>query len=284
MIIQLYSIENLIRVQPVSMEETIDKFTTYLNTPQHPIAKAPPHTLQLCALVLVPGPTLPTQSISSLSSSSWSDILNARLLAPFTTLHAFLPLLISQKSTILFLTPSIVSSLALPNQAAENVVAGGVQQYISTLRKEVPSQHVNIAHFKLGNFDLGLANEDDQQQLVLSQHRSIAGATRERLEEKGLLKKGARGNPLRQLHNDVFDAIVRGKGKNGTVFVGQGSRTYDLVGRWVPSDIIRWVLGTRARKSEPPVVEAVQNEEAGWDKLGESDNDGDASIPSTNQG
>ena len=223
----------------------------------------------------MPGPALPSHSIDSFSPLSWSDTLNTRLLAPFTTLHAFLPLVVSQKSTVLFLTPTIVSSLALSGHAAESVVAGGLQQYILTLRKEVQSQGINVTQLKLGHFDYGFAVEDDQQQLVLSQYFSVAEATRQRLQ-KGLLKKPAIGTSLRRLHNDVFDAIVRGKGRNGTIFVGRGSRTYELVGKWIPSGIVGWMMSAgkpEVRMPAPHKVEQESNSEGGWDKVGERDSD-----------
>ena len=235
--------------------------------------------MRLSALIYVPGPAQQACPITSFSPLNWSDTLNTRLLAPFTTLHAFLPLLTSQKSTLLFLTPSIAPSLALPSHAAENVVAGGLQQYITTLRKEVKDQNVNIVQFQMGDFDYGLAVDDDQQQLMLSQHFSVAEATRQRLEKKSLVHKSTKGTSLRKLHNDVFDAIMRGKGRNGTVFVGRGSRTYDIVGRWIPSGILGWMLGTSKTNVYTPVSQTPEREvssEGGWDKVGERDSDEEA--------
>ena len=57
------------------------------------------------------------------------------------------------------------------------------------------------------------------------------------------------GSSLRELHNGVFDAIVRGKGRNGTMFLGRGSRTYDLVGKWVPNSVVGWMMGMSRRKA-----------------------------------
>lgn len=271
-------------MQPDSTNEAISKFTAHITKHQHPIPKAPSHTLHLDAFILVPGPALPAKSVASLSPSTWSDTLNARLLAPFTTLYAFMPLLISQKSSILFLTPSITTSLAPASHAAESVIAGGLQQYIYTLRKEAQGQDLNVVQFMLGNFDYGLAVDDDQQQLVISQHLSVADATRQRLEKQGLAKKAAKGTSLRELHNEIFDAIVRGKGRNGTIFVGSGSRTYDLVGKWVPSGIVGWMMGSHNDDGEIPTAEKTELEgssEGGadaWDKVGERDSDEEAYI------
>ena len=187
----------------------------------------------------------------------------------------------SQKSTLLFLTPSIVPSLTLASHAVESVAAGGLQQYISTLRKEVQGQDVNIVQLQLGHFDYGLSVENDQQQLVLSQHFSVAEVTRQRLEKRGLLKDSAKGTSLRELHNDVFDAIARGKGRNGTIFVGRGSRTYDLVGKWVPGSIVGWMTGAGKVEVQTPASEVVEHDKASegsWDNLGERDSDEEAYI------
>lgn len=143
---------------------------------------------------------------------------------------------------------------------------------------------MNVVHFKLGNFDYGLAVDDDQQQLVISQHLSVADATRQRLEEKGLIKK-AKGTSLRELHNDIFDAIVRGKGRNGTIFVGSGSRMYDLVGNLVPSGIVGWMMGSRKEDAEMPTLGKTEHEGSSegsadaWDKVGERDSDEEYLYP-----
>lgn len=133
---------------------------------------------------------------------------------------------------------------------------------------------------KLGQFDYGLAVGDDQQQSVLSQHLSAAEAARQSLEKKGLTKKTGKGTSLRELHNNIFDAIVRGKGKNGTIFVGRGSRTYDLVGKWVPNIVIGWMMGEKA-KVESLVSDSAEHEsssEASFDKVGERDSDEEAYV------
>lgn len=260
-----------------STDETIQKFNDLIVTPQRPNAGAPPHTLHLTAIVLVPGTSLPDSPIASLSPSVWSDTLNTRLLAPFATLQAFLPLLASQSSTLLFLMPSVIPALNLPYHAAESVVAGGLQQYISTLRKE--AQGINIVQFKMGHFDYGLTVSDNQQQLVRSQHMSVAEATKQRLVQKGLNLKSAKGTSLRELHNSVFDAIVRGKGKNGTVFVGQGSMMYDVVGKIVPSGIVGWILdATKAPKVDVPEQETGPGQSVEWDRIGERSSDDEAHV------
>ena len=269
--------------QPSSTEEAIQKFANYISAPQKPISNAPLHTLHLAAIIVVPGTSLPTRPIGSLPPSIWSDTLNTRLLAPFTTLQAFLPLLISQKSTLLFLTPSIVASLTPAYHAADSVVAGGLQQYISTLRKEVQGQGVNVVQFKLGHFGSDLSVPENHQQLVLSQQMSRSQATKRRLEAKGMSPKDITGTSLKELHNNVFDAIVRGKGRNGTIFVGQGARTYGLIGKLVPDGIVNWMINARKPKQAASYTPDREGSPEGsssaeWEKVAERDDDDAAYV------
>ena len=74
---------------------------------------------------------------------------------------------------------------------------------------------------------------------------SRAELTKQRLQE------ARRGSSLRKLHNGVFDAIERRRGAGSTVFLGRGSRTYDLVGRFVPEGVVGWMMG----KAREPVFE-----------------------------
>ena len=102
---------------------------------------------------------------------------------------------------------------------------------------------------QVGHFDNGFAIDHEKQQLVLSQHLPVAESTRQRLESKGVVERRVIGTSSRELHNSIFDAIVRGKGGNGTIFVGRGARTYDLVGKWIPNGIVGWML--RSKQTNP---------------------------------
>ena len=59
----------------------------------------------------------------------------------------------------------------------------------------------------------------------------------------GLGRGLGRGSSLRELNDAVFDAMVRGKG--GVVRVGMGSALYGFVGRWVPKNLVSWMMGVR---------------------------------------
>lgn len=70
-----------------------------------------------------------------------------------------------------------------------------------------------------------------------------------------------KGSSLRELQNGVFDAIVRGKGKGGTVFVGSGSWMYNFVGRCVPGGVVGWMLRAGSKKVEQVKVMEKLDEE-----------------------
>ena len=131
-------------------------------------------------------------------------------------------------------------------------------------------QGVNVVHFRLGHFDYGAALSNHQQ-LVPIQYSLRAEFARRRLEQKGV-EKSVKGQSLRELHNGVFDAMMRGKGKNGTIFVGRGARSYDFVGKWVPDGIVGWMMGAAkkngvdAADKEGSIEESIE-----WEKVDDSD-------------
>ena len=145
-----------------------------------------------------------------------------------------------------------------------------MNQYISTLRREVQVQGVNVVQFRLGHFDHGLTLSDNQQ-LVPSQYSLRSEFARRRLEQKGVEKSG-KGQSLRELHNGVFDATMSGRGRNGTIFVGRGARSYNLVGKWVPDSIVGWMMGAaRTNTAETAEKERSIESSVEWEKVDDSD-------------
>lgn len=124
--------------------------------------------------------------------------------------------------------------------------------------------------FRLGHFDYG-ATLSNNQQLVQSQYSLRAEFARRRLEQKWI-EKSVKGQSLRELHNGVFDAMMRGKGRNGTIFVGRGARSYDLVGKWIPDGIVGLMIGA-AKKNGVDAVETEASIESSveWEKVDDGD-------------
>ena len=123
--------------------------------------------------------------------------------------------------------------------------------YISTLRKEMSSKNLNIVQLKLGNFDYGNVGRQvvvATANIARTEHPGwdVAARAKHLNEQLGKMKsERAKGTPLRELHNTVFDSISRGKGRGGTIFIGRGAWTYDFVGRWVPGSVVGWMMSLK---------------------------------------
>ena len=148
--------------------------------------------------------------------------------------------------------------------------------YISTLRKETSAEDVNIVQLKLGSFDLGASSSVERQMIATAniarvEHPRWSAAARARhLKEQydKLRAQRSKGSSLRELYNAVFDSMVRGKGRGGTIFVGRGAWTYDVVGRWVPGGIVGWMMSSKATKGRPAAGERRSSEGSQeWEKV-----------------
>lgn len=53
-----------------------------------------------------------------------------------------------------------------------------------------------------------------------------------------------RGSSLRDLHNAVFD-IIDGSNTSSVVRVGLGADVYGFVGRWIPRNVVQYIMGMR---------------------------------------
>ncbi|KAL8642037.1 MAG: hypothetical protein Q9228_001231 [Teloschistes exilis] len=236
-------ITSFLSSQPSSVSSTIRKFNDLLDP-----SYGPRYPLHLASFILLPQtPSTPQPgAIADLSADSWSDALTTHLLSPFTLLQAFLPLIQSHKSTMLFLTPTNATSLSPPQRGLENVVGGGMERFISTLRKEnATSEGGSIVQFKLGAFDDG-SDRDAMKMAVALRHDN--GNMSSTPSSPVTEQRRMRGSPLRELHLEVFDAIV-GKSR-GVVYAGRGSRTYDYLGRTMPEGLVGWMLGLRTIKQK----------------------------------
>ena len=48
---------------------------------------------------------------------------------------------------------------------------------------------------------------------------------------------------MRVLHNGVFDTVTGRYGSRSTIFLGRGAKTYDFVGKYVPSSVVGFMMG-----------------------------------------
>lgn len=229
-------------VDPFAARDQLARFQSLLAREHRAFENAEPHRLNFAGLVLVPDTQSPPERIENISSEEWSDALNAKVLNTIAITQLFLPSITEHKAKIIFLTPSVTSSLKLPMHALESTVYGALEGFISSLAAETRDLGVRLSHFKLGNIDVP----------VSSSRQRLINASTHRLK----------ATPLRTLHDSVFDALVA-KRPWRTKHVGRGSLAYDIIGSWVPAGIVGWMMGV-GRKPEVVLPEDLQGS---WEKV-----------------
>jgi NAD(P)-dependent dehydrogenase (short-subunit alcohol dehydrogenase family) len=212
------------------------------------------------------------------SPELWSDALNAKVLNTIAVTQALLPTICEFKSRVLMLTPSIIASLRPPFHSVETTVVGALEGFLASLRAELGTLGIDVLQFHLGTFDLTNVGPKHHLQTRARGSPHAWPATTRALyatnfenqtrvaENRGLLNHN--GSSLRELHNGVFDALMQ-KRPRKVWRVGRGSVTYDLVGNWVPSGIVGWMMGLQRvsldTASKPKLEDSVQLQS--WEKI-----------------
>lgn len=222
--------------EPFTAREQLAQFATTLSRTHCAFEGAEPHRLRLVGLVLAPDTAAtPVARVEGVSSEEWSDALNAKVLNTIATTRLLLPAVREHGARLLMLAPSITPALRLPGHGVESTVYGALQGFVDSLAAELGEEGVGTVRFRLGQIDIP--------------------AVTARQKREGLLAPGrVRGTPVRVLHDAVFDALVSRKPR-GTRYVGRGSLAYDVIGRWVPSGFVGWMLGSNRAKGTGKVEE-----------------------------
>lgn len=242
------------------------RFNNLFSTPPTPTSAAPSasataHLLKFSGLLLIPSFSYPTGPLETLSSDLWSSNLNTKLLAPIATANAFLRTITASGSRIIVVTPTIASSLALPFNGVETAVVAGLDGWVGSLRSEIDmaAPGTSVVQIKVGNMDVGALNESGSRMDASAGEGQVMAwepAAREAYAQRYMQQrqqqkdtgtgKVVRGSHVRELHNAVFDALTQGR--PGAVWrVGSGSLVYEVLGRWMPSPFVRWMMGSRRR-------------------------------------
>jgi hypothetical protein len=188
----------------------------------------------------------------------------------------FLPLLTlrNTNSNIIFLYPSIPSSLSSPFASAEVAITRALSGFAASLRRELQllessnnsnsTSHVDIIELKLGSIDLGSQYRQTHGHIagteVLTwspQQRALYGSSYvSSLEHRSVAStRAGRDSSVRSLHHAVFDSLAPPqkslfggkKRKRLTLYVGRGSWMYGIIGDWAPFSLVGWMLGLRSR-------------------------------------
>lgn len=208
--------------------EQIARFKSLLEKDHKAFETAEPHKLSLKGLILVPETSAVSSGrVEELGVNDWSTALDAKVLHTIATTQLFLPLLKEHAAKLLLLTPSISSSLQLPGHAIENSANAALGAFFGTLIQELKGTNVSVSQFKLGALD-------------------IPSQAAKQRREGGVRTKAT---PLRKLHDSVFDALAATR-PAATWYVGQGSLTYAMVGKIVPTGLVSWMLQLAERRRQ----------------------------------
>lgn len=243
-------------------EEAIERFHDALKRPHVAFNGARPHNLTLRGIVLVPDLIFPMGPVETVSPELWSDALNAKVLNTIAVTQALLPTICDFKARVLMLTPSIVASLRPPFHSVETTVVKALEGFSASLRAELGTLGIDVIQFHLGTFDYSHVGPKHHLQSRAAGSPHAWPATTRALyaqnfesqtrtgQSRGFLSADKSGSSLRELHNAVFDAMTQ-KRPRSVWRVGRGSRTYDLVGNWVPEGLVGWMMGLRRVSLEP---------------------------------
>lgn len=258
--------------------------------PQSPMPGVPPHTSQLSGLVVIPSSHYMTGPVATIPQSTWADTVNTRILSPVLLTQLFLPLLTlrSNPSNIVFVYPSISSSLSAPFASPEVVTTRALSGFATSLRTELSllqQGNISVVEVRVGNVDLSAFSRHGHGRMagteVLTwspQQRALYGPQYlSSIEQRPVASAGpasVRGSPARHLHHAVLDAleppsksILGGRSrKTPVIYAGRGAWTYGQIGVWAPGGLVGWMLGLRSGYG--PVMDHSSNStEASWEKV-----------------
>lgn len=150
------------RKQPPTAGAAIERFASYLQSPQSPGPHVKPNPMTLKSVLLIPSLHYQTSPIATIPPSSFADLFNTHLLQPILTIQAFLPLLTSRLQPVgerwvapkvLVFTPSIISSINPPFHAPESTVCSALSAFTEVLTAELRPLGIPVTHMQLGTFD-----------------------------------------------------------------------------------------------------------------------------------
>ena len=213
-------------VYPETAQSQVASFGRLLSKRQLTVAGEVGHHTSLAGVILVLDTQCEVSPVVGVSPDAWSTALNAKVLNTILTAQHLLPLVSRLHSRILLLMPSIVSSLRPPHHAVQSTVSGALEGFAGSLASELALQNIPFCHFRLGHLELPGNGQ-----------KSRSGSKR------------VRGTPMRLLYESVFDAL-RSRRPRRTWRVGRGSLTYDLVGGWLPTGAVGWMMGLQQDKKD----------------------------------
>ncbi|KAK2733930.1 hypothetical protein FQN57_001913 [Myotisia sp. PD_48] len=282
---------------PSEIHPSLYVIQSLITNPQSPSPGIPAHLCQLSGLILVPSLDYPTGPVATIPAASWADTINTRLLYPILATQYFLPLLTMKRtnSTIVLVSPSIQSALSAPFAAPEVATTHALSGFATSLRQELrllehsDGGNVEVVEIKVGNIDFGRQlrgshkNKGTEVLTWQPHQRALYGPSYLSSIDSRVGNAAhafPQGTSARKLHFAVFDALAPSKKtwygtrsrKQKTVYVGQGSIAYNIIGKITPSGVISWMLGLRTGYDsfllDPTFDEGTGgSSDIGWEKV-----------------
>lgn len=233
----------------------IQKFCQLLKVKVVPFPGADAHLLKLSAVVFTPNLYFPLGPIENIPMTSWTK-LQDKLLIYFKIIGlGLLDLVRDQRSKVIGIVPTIVSSLNLPYHAPEIILQNSLKNLFSVLSKELKPQGIHVTQIRLGNLNLSstrslpASKATRVSNIVEAEVRSWSEDMRS-VYGKDFQKAQARLNPLgsslkhkglRDLHHLLFDLIFS-KSKNPlVVYYGTGARSYERIASFLPTRVLELI-------------------------------------------
>ncbi|GEQ68276.1 hypothetical protein JCM33374_g1943 [Metschnikowia sp. JCM 33374] len=228
------------------------KFSQLLQVEVVPIKGAEPHLLKLSAVVFAPNLYFPLGPVENTAAASWDRVL-ARISVYTRLLNSgLLDLVRVQKSKVIAIVPTIVSSLRLSYHAPETMFQNCLKDLFVTLAKELRPQGISVTQVRLGNLNL-----TNTRTLPASKSARVSGIAEAEVRSwspgmqslygeqfsKTQTKSNSMGSSigsqgLRGLHHLLFDLIFYTGRNPSVVYYGSGARSYERISSFLPTALI----------------------------------------------
>ncbi|CCH42539.1 3-ketoacyl-CoA reductase [Wickerhamomyces ciferrii] len=191
--------------------DQLRKFDYLLSSDHIPFQGASPNKLNLVGIIVIPDLFFPSGKFHMIASSTWSNSMNNKIMLPLNLLtNGLIGVAEKFDSNIIFITPTLSSSVQLTYHSIENITSQFLQNLSFNLSQDYPN--LNVTNIKLGSISVNCNNSKKNY--------------------------GIKGIGLKSLHYKIFDLIYNDD-NNSIEYIGTGSRFLNNFGGLIPRWLIR---------------------------------------------
>lgn len=231
------------------------KFAQLLKVKVVPFQGAESHMLRLSAVVFTPNLYFPLGPIENIPMSSWTK-LQDKLAVYFRIIGSgLLDIVREQRSKMITIVPTIVSSLQMPYHAPETILQNSLKSLFAILAKELSPQGISVTQIRLGNLNLSntrslpasratrLSNIVEAEVRSWSEEmRSVYGDQFLKSQAKSSqIGSSLKTKGLRDLHHLLFDLIFTTSRNPLVTYYGAGAKAYDRIASFLPISLLEMI-------------------------------------------